>query len=57
MAAKEMKVIQIAVPLSRSEIARLDEIRRTGTMKGHWVADAIREKLDRDERVRKAGAA
>jgi len=50
-----MRVIQIAVPLSKREIRRLDEIRRTGTMKGHWVAEAIREKLEREEK-RKAGA-
>jgi hypothetical protein len=45
----KVRVIQIAVPLLAREIAELETVRRKGTMKGHWVAAAIREKLARDK--------
>jgi hypothetical protein len=48
-----MKVIdvlntQIAVPLSKPERNALNALKAQGIQKGHWVAQAIREKLERD---------
>ncbi len=41
--------VQIAVPLTQAEQAKLNRMRESGIMKGRWVAEAIREKLAREE--------
>lgn len=33
------------MPISKDELSALDALKRRGIQKGHWVAQAIREKL------------
>ena len=39
---------KLTVPLKAIEDAALDALKAQGIQKGHWVAQAIREKLERD---------
>jgi len=39
---------KLGVPVGEKEMAALDALKRRGIQKGHWVAEAIREKLERD---------
>lgn len=39
---------KLGVPIGGKEMAALDALKRRGIQKGHWVAEAIREKLERD---------
>lgn len=43
----------ITVPLSLEIKAALDALKAQGFQKGHWVAQAIREKLERDGLIEK----
>lgn len=42
------RILPIAVPLEEEVLGILDGLKRRGTQKGYWVAEAIREKLERD---------
>jgi predicted transcriptional regulator len=47
----------ITVPLSNEIRDALDTLKAQGIQKGHWVAQAIREKLERDGLIGKEGQA
>lgn len=48
MKVLEMLNTHIAIPLTEPERQALDTLKAQGIQKGHWVAQAIREKLERD---------
>lgn len=51
---RETKAFQIAVPLTDKEKSLLDQIKRTtGRTIGHYVREAILEKLHRDHAKKK----
>jgi len=43
---------KLTVPLNQAEGDALDALKAQGFQKGHWVAQAIREKLEREGLIR-----
>lgn len=48
MEVLEMRNTHVVAPLTEAERQALRAVKRRGIQKGHWVAQAIREKLERD---------
>jgi hypothetical protein len=46
--SQQVHILPVAVPLQEEEIAALDAMKNRDIKRGYWVAEAIREKLERD---------
>jgi hypothetical protein len=45
---QETTIRHLGVPLTKHEVSAINELKNRGLQKGHWVAQAIREKLQRE---------